>query len=454
MIDTLTNVRPPLRRPQNGDGVANEVSKGSRTYIPPAMRYPAYRRYWLGFLASVGGFQMFQASQFWLVHHDLKGTPLSLGLVGLFNAVPGIVFNLVGGVFADKFDKRKLLIATQVTQAVLILVIATLTWLGLVQMWHILTAAFLAGSVNAFDGPTRQALYPRLVERQAMTSAVALNSSVWQSTRIAGPAISGVVIATAGTAASLYLAALGFVVMAIVMYRLHVPPMERSASKSMVSDVIEGLGYVKRNSVFSFLISMTFFNSFFGMAYVVMMPVFAEDILHKGAGAYGLLLSASGVGSLITTLYLGSHGAFRQRGLLLIGGATLFGLSIVAFALTSEYLGIYPLALALMFLLGIFNSAYMISIQSSLQLMVPDQMRGRIMGFYGMTWSISPLGGMQAGAIASFTGVPFAVAIGGLAVSAFALGPALVNRNVRQLGSLVQRLEGQAAPGPQLTPLR
>ncbi len=411
-----------------------------------------YRRYWLGFLASVGGTQVFHAAQFWLVHHDLKGSPLSLGLVGLFNAIPAIAFNLVGGVFADKFDKRKLLMATQTTQAILVLLIATLTWLDLVRLWHILAVAFLAGSVNAFDGPTRQAFYPHLIERKVLTSAVALNSSVWQGTRIVGPALSGVVIAVAGTAAALFLAVLGYVAMAVTMSRLKVPPIERSVTKSVARDVIEGLKYVKGNSVFSFLMGMTFFNSFFGMAYVAMMPVFAEDILHRGAGAYGALLSAGGVGAFITTVYLGSRSASRQRGLLLIGGATLFGLAIATFALTSTYLRIFPLALALMFVMGVFNSSYMISIQSSLQIMVPDRMRGRVMGFFGMTYSISPLGGMQAGAVASFMGVPFAIALGGLAVSAFALGPALVNRNVRDLGSLIQRLEGQAASGPQHAP--
>jgi MFS family permease len=210
-------------------------------------------------------------------------------------------------------------------------------------------------------------------------------------------------------------------------------------------EILEGIRFIKNNSLFSFLIGMTFFNSFFGMAYVVLMPVFAEDILGQGPEAYGALLSAGGIGALITTIWLSSITNVRRKGMLLIGGAVMFGLSIAAFGLTSDIIGSYILALGIMFISGVFNSVYMISVMSALQVMVPDRMRGRVMGFFGITWSMMPLGGMQAGAIASFIGVPAAVAVGGLAVGAFALGPAMVNRRVRNLGALLQRFERAAA---------
>ena len=185
---------------------------------------------------------------------------------------------------------------------------------------------------------------------------------------------------------------------------------------------------------------MTFFNSFFGMAYVLLMPVFAVDVLEVGGRGLGILLGVGGVGSLVTTIWLGARGGLDHRGIAIIGGATIFGLGIIAFGLTSQFLGNYPLALALMALLGCSNSVYMISIQSSLQMLVPDNVRGRVMGFYGMTYSIMPLGGLQAGALANvaWIGAPFAVSIGGVAVVLFALATGAFNGRIRELGGVVR----------------
>ena len=412
--------------------------------VPPALLYPAYRAYWLGMLASVSGFQMFRVALAWQVY-ELTGSPLYLGYAAAASALPGIIFNLLGGVVADKLDKRLLVLATQTVTAGLILLLGVLTMLGAVHPWHVLAIAFLAGAVEAFDTPARQALYPHLIERRVMVSAVAMNSVIWQGTRIVAPAVAGFVIDLVNTASVYYLGGLGFLVMSVVMLRLtlpHIPPQSRG---NPARDLLEGLDYVRRNSVFSFLIGMTFFNSFFGMAYVMLMPIFAVDILEVGARGQGLLLGISGVGSLLTTLWLGSRTSVRYKGPLIIGGSILFGLTLAAFAVTSELLGLFPLAMALLFFMGIFNSSYMISIQSSLQLLVPDRMRGRVMGFYGMTWSIMPLGGTQAGALASLIGAPLAIMIGGLAVAAFALGPGLLNRNVRGIANLLEA--GESATG-------
>ena len=189
---------------------------------------------------------------------------------------------------------------------------------------------------------------------------------------------------------------------------------------------------------------MTFFNSFFGMAYVVLMPIFAQDILEVGAAGQGWLLSAGGVGALGITMWLSSRNDVSRIGAMIVGGATLFGLLIIAFALTSEYLAYYPLALAIMLLMGLSNSAYMMSIMSSLQTLVPDRMRGRVMGLYGMTYNIMPLGGGLMGQVADRIGAPFTLALGGLAVVGFALGPALANRRVRNLGSLLQSVDSES----------
>ena len=411
--------------------------------VPPAMRYPQYRAYWFGTLASVCGFQMLIFAQGWLTF-ELTGSPLYLGYVAVASALPSIALNLFGGVFADRLDKRKLIFFTQILTAAIIFTLAFLTLFELVRVEHILALAFAAGAVNAFDQPARQALYPHLIDRRVIMSAVALNSAIWQGTRIVAPAVAGIIIGLIGTATAMFVAGAGFVVMAIVILTLRVPRIEAGSTGGAIGALWEGLRFIGGSSIFSFLIAMTFFNSFFGMAYITMMPAIAVDVLKVGADGQGLLMTVGGVGALGVTMLLSSAGNFHRKGLLIIGGGVAFGLSIVAFALTSRFVGSYPLALALMFVMGTSSSTYMISIMSSLQLLVPDRMRGRVMGFYGMTWSIMPLGGMQAGAIATFVGVPVAIAIGGALVAAFSLGPALINRQLRNLGSILMQSEREA----------
>jgi MFS family permease len=209
----------------------------------------------------------------------------------------------------------------------------------------------------------------------------------------------------------------------------------------------EGLTFIRQHSIFSFLIAMTFFNSFFGLAYITLMPVLAVDILHVGARGQGLLMGIGGAGALLTTLWLSSRSQVGSKGWLIIGGGAMSGLSIAALGLTSAFIGSFELALAIMFMIGICNTTYAISIQSTLQMLVPDHMRGRVMGFYGMTYNLMPVGGMLAGAMASLLTAPLAIAVGGLAVAAFAIGPAMMNGAVRNLGTHLGQADIAAAFG-------
>ncbi|MFQ6027374.1 MAG: MFS transporter, partial [Dehalococcoidia bacterium] len=391
-------------------------------------------------LASVGGFQMLRFGQFWLVF-ELTGSPLALGYVGLANGIPAIFLNLFGGLAADRMDQRRLIIAAQGIVALLIFLLATVTLLDLVQVWHILVIAFLAGAVEAFDQPARRALLPHLVDRSVMMSAVALNSSIWPSTRIMAPAVAGFIIAGAGTAAALYVSGVGFLIMAVAAFTMRVPRVTRPASGGAVHDLLEGLGFICQNPVLIFLVAMTFFNSFFGMAYVTLMPVFAVDILKVGANGQGLLLGIGGVGSLITTIWLAARGDAGSKGLLIIGGSIMSGLSVAAFALTAQYVGSFALAMFLMAATSVFNTLSNTALQSTMQLITPDQIRGRVMGFYGMTYNIRPLGAVQAGAVAGVFGAPLAIAAGGFAVVLFTLGAPLLSRRVRRLDRALTEAE-------------
>ena len=420
---------------------------------PAAMRYPSFRAFWFGMVASVSGFQILRFGQFWLIF-EITGSPLALGYVGLANGVPAILLNLFGGVAADRVDQRRLIMIAQAVIAVLIFGLATLTLLEMVRVWHLLAMAFLAGAIEAFDQPARRALFPHLIDRRDMMSAVAMNSAVWPGTRIMAPAVAGIIIALFGTATAFYVSGVGFLVMAVVVYFLTVPHVAGRSRTSTFQDLKEGLSFVGRNSIFSCLIALTFFNSFFGMAYIPLMPIFAVDILKVGADGQGWLMGIGGIGSLLTSIWFAAKGGEASKTWLIIGGGILSGLSVGAFALTSVWVGSFILALVLMFVVGVFNTMQNTALQASMQVLVPDHIRGRVMGIYGMTYNIRPLGGMQAGALAGLITAPFAIAIGGLAVAVFAVGAALANRDLRRLTGLVQESEtalreetsGQPAP--------
>ncbi len=426
------------------DSEASSLLDRLRGAVPPALHYPKFRAFWFGMLGSVAGYQILQFGQLWLMY-QITGSALSLGWVGLANAVPGIVLNLFGGVYADRLDQRRLIIVAQLVTSALVFLLATLTLMDLVRQWHILAIAFSVGAVEAFNQPARQSLYPHLIERRVLVSAIALNSSVWQGTRIVAPALAGATIALVGTAAAFYLAGIGSVVMALVLFFLKVPPISRDSRASAARNMWEGMSFIWQNPIFAFLIGMTFVNSFFGMSYMIMMPVFAVDILKVGAEGQGLMVSVSGIAALATSLWFGSRSRVYHQGFLMIGGAVLFGALIAAFALTARYVGSFPLALGILFFIGFANSTYMINVQGLLHSLVPDQMRGRVMGFFGMTWSVMPLGGLQAGALAGIVTASFAVAIGGLAVAAFAIGPALLNPRVRNVDALLTQRNAELA---------
>jgi len=407
--------------------------KGGRRLLPPAFYYPVYRNFWLGMFGAVCGFQVLMFGQFWLMH-ELTRSPLYLGYVGMANAIPALILNLIGGVVADRADKKRLIVITQILSTSLVVLLGLLTVLDIVRVWHVMTIAAVAGAINAFNQPARQALYPYLIDRHALPSAVALNSAVWSSNRILAPAVAGLLIASFGTASAFFFAGVGMISFALVVQRLTVPEITDQKTGNPAQDMLDGLKFILQNSVFLFLIGMAFFNSFFGLAYVSLMPVFTREILQIGADGQGVLLSINGTGALIMTLVIGLRANLSHKGSVLIGGAAIFGFSIVAFALGAEYIGSFLLAGICMFAMGVFSSTYMISVLSSLQMMVPDYMRGRLMGIYGITWNIMPLGGLYAGVLAGVIGTPFAVASGGILVMAFALGTAVFSNQVRNLG--------------------
>ena len=383
---------------------------------------------------------MNQFGWLWLIH-ELTSSPLYLGYLGVAQSVPAISLITFGGAIADKVDRRRLIVLTQTLMTSMFLFLAIITVLEIVRPWHIIAIAAVVSTINAFDWPARESFYPRLVDRRSMMSAVALDSTTNTGVRVLMPGVAGLMVVALGTSSAFFISAAGYGTMAFFVFRIDPPRQEVRRASNPVRDVAEGVRFVLSRSIFSFLIFMTFFISLFGGSYNMLMPVFAVDVLDVGAGGQGMLMSAAGVGGVLVTFWLGAQSETKRRGLMTIGGVALFGLAVATFGLTSELVGSYPLALGLMFAIGASQVTYMVAISSSIQLMVPDELRGRVMGIHAVTYLLAPLGGMQAGAIASLLGAPYAVFIGGLAVVAFALGPALLNRNVRNLSSVIR--EGQ-----------
>ena len=406
-----------------------------RVHVPSALRYPDFRNYWFGMLASVTGYQMLvMFSLGWLISHELTGDARYLGYMSTAIAVPGISLNLFGGVLADKLNPKRLLGLTQFITAAVVFGLAVLTVLDVVNRWHVLVAAFLIGTMQAFDNPTRQSIFPRLIERKALYNAVALNSSVWTGTRIFAPAIAGVIIGRADIHVAIFISAAGFLALSLVSQRLRLSPVERARGR-VFQEMMVGFSFIKSSPLFSILIGMTFFNSLFGMSYVFLMPVFADEVLDVGAEKIGWLMGAAGLGALTGILIAANLGKSRYKGWLLIGGAAFFGTFLILFAITSNA-QLYGLSIVMLFLADLSISIYLMMVMTTLQSLVPDQYRGRVMGIYSITWSIILLGGLLSSQIAHHINAPVAVAVGGALVVAFALGIALGSRRVRALGSL------------------
>ena len=376
-----------------------------RVHLPSALKYPDFRNYWLGLLAGVSGYQMLVLfSLGWLIFDLTDGDARWVGYMSVSIAGPAIILNLFGGVFADKFNPKHVLGLSQFIMAVLVAGLAMLVIVGVVTEWHVLAVAFLIGTVQAFDTPSRQSIFPRLIERHALPNAVALNAVVWTGTRIVAPTVAGIIIGQISIAAAIFVSALGFLVLSLVSRTLKLPPVER-ASGAVLKEMMTGFLFIKGNPIFSFLIGMTFFNSMFGLSYLFLMPVIAKEVLQVGPEKIAWLLGASGLGALAGIYIASNLGKFQHKGWLLIGGAVLFGASLILFA-TVSYLKMYELSLVILFLEGVFNAIYLMSVMTTLHALVPDQFRGRVMGFYSITWSMAPLGGLQANFMAHYINAP------------------------------------------------
>ena len=382
-----------------------------------ALSSAPYRRFWLGSIASVGSTQLYFISKAWLVF-ELSGSALDLGFLGAATAVPTIFATLIGGLVADRINRRSVLILTSGISAVLLLILGVLDASELVRVWHVLLISSLLGLVQGFDFPARSSIFPALINKKQMMSAVSLNSILWQGSRMILPAIGGFLISITDTSLIFFICGIGFFCMLTVLLTLEVRQ-DNHANDAPWYEFKEGVKFVINHRLFLTLILLSWISMFFGTSYVQIMPLFA-DMLQSAEQGYGLLISATGVGSIIGNLFISRYQQSRKLGIMMLSSAAMAPCSLIGFSLVAWILagtvGAFWLACCFAILTPALSSVFLVSSMTVLQIKVPDAFRGRVMGIHSITFSMISLGGLAAGALAAQFSAPVAVVIGAFVV--------------------------------------
>jgi MFS family permease len=376
-----------------------------------ALKYPNYRLWFCGQLVSLFGTWMQSTAQGFLVF-QLTRSPAYLGYVGFAAGLPSWLFMLYAGVIADRISRRTLLVITQTCMMVLAFVMAGLTFLGLVQPWHIVVLAFVLGVANAFDAPARQAFVLEMVEREDLTNAIALNSAMFNTALVVGPAVAGVTYAAFGPAWCFTINGVSFIAVIAALLAMRLKPQAVVLGRaSALADLKEGLRYVASQPLIRTLIGLLGTTALFGMCFVPLLPAWAVNVLGGDATTNGLLQSARGVGALSGALLIASLGRFRYRGRLLSFGTFAFAIMLLVFA----FVRWLPLSLLTLSCVGIGQILFLNLANGSVQTLSPDALRGRVMSVYMLVlFGFMPIGSLLAGSFAEHFGSPLTVMLGAL----------------------------------------
>jgi MFS family permease len=364
----------------------------SRTFS--AMRHRNFQLYFGGQLISNIGTWMQIIAQSWVVY-QLGHSELTLGLVAFASAIPVLAVSPWGGVIVDRVSRRNLLMLTQTGSMLLAFALAALTFSGVIREWHVIVLAALLGVVNAFDAPARQAFVPEMVGKEDLPNAIALNSMMFNSARVIGPALSGMLLAIVGAAWCFTLNGISFLAVLVGLWLIKLPPHQASPNPpSPWKQLVSGVQYTARSHEMSALILLALVFSIFGISYSTLLPAFVEKVLHGDALAYGWVNTATGLGAVSGAFLLAHRVSHGRRGQLLVLANLAFPLILIAFSFTS----FYPLALVLAFGLGVGFMTQFTTINTLLQTRVEDAFRGRVMGLYTLTFfGFSPFGNLLIG---------------------------------------------------------
>jgi len=383
-----------------------------------AFRHRDYRLFFAGQLTSLVGTWMQTVAQSWLVYR-LTGSAALLGLVGFASQFPIFLLSPIAGAVADTYPRRKSMIIMQTLMMLLAFPLAALTLLNRIQVWQIMVLAVLLGFVNSFDIPVRQSFIAEMVGREDLINAIALNSSMMNGARIIGPAVAGILVSLVGEGWCFLLN--GFSYLAVIIGLLFIragntPPHDHQGSR--IDAIVEGFRFALHTKPVRSILLLLGVVSLMGMPYSVLMPIFADDILHGGPKGLGLLMGFAGIGALIGAATLAGRTGVRGLGSWVMFACAGFGSGLVLFSLSRNFW----LSTILLMPTGFSMMVQMASSNTLIQSMVPDRLRGRVMAIYSMMFvGMAPFGALLAGVLANLLGAPITVAIGGFVCIAGAI---------------------------------
>lgn len=383
-----------------------------------SLKVKDFQLYWFGMFISLIGSWIQITAQSWLVF-ELTKSAFLLGLVSFLNLIPVFFLSLFGGVLADRVNKRNILIITQNAFMALAFILAYMTQAKIITPKLIMIIALLNGIVMAFDAPSRQAMVVELVGKTHLMNAVALNSLAFNSSRIIGPVLAAILIANIGLAGCFYINGFSFIaVIAALMMIKNGKPGPINIRNSLYKDIKEALYYIRDNRIMLILVLIVGVISLFGVSYVILMPVFARNVLGSGVKEFGKLMSAIGVGAILSTLLLAKLGDFKSKGKFLLISLIMFSASLIALSFTRQHL----LAMVMLAFLGWGAVSATAIINTLLQNMVSDRLRGRVMSIFMFTFAgMMPFGNLITGYLASVWNVSNAILFSGIICLVFSV---------------------------------
>ena len=406
---------------------------GNLKNIFRSLKYRNFRLFFGGQSISLIGTWIQRIALPWLVY-DISHSVVLLGIVGFAGQIPTFLLASYAGVIADRHNRYYILIATQILAMLQALTLATLVFLGIIQIWHILLLSVVLGLINAFDSPTRQSFMIEMVEKKEdLGNAIALNSTMVNGARLLGPSIAGVLISITGEATCFLINGVSYLVVIYSLLKMKVKPKVRAPKSSkIITELKEGFRYTFGFKPIKYIILLLALVSLMGMPYSVLMPVFAKETLHGDAHTFGFLMGASGLGAVSGALYLASRKNASGLEKLIPVSAAVFGLGLVLLALSR----VFWLATVVMIITGLGMMLVMASSNTVIQTVIDDNKRGRVMSFFFMAFmGTAPFGSLLAGALAKIIGTPATLAIGGISCVA---GAAIYFRKLPELQSIIR----------------
>jgi MFS family permease len=382
-----------------------------------ALRYPDFFWYWSSYFVSNVGAWMQNVAQGWLLY-ELTDSPLILGLFSLLRTAMLFCFFLLGGLVADRWDRRLVMMWIQIVSLVTAFILAVLVSFHAIQAWHIFILGAITTTAWAFEQPVRNSLIPKLVSREDLVNALALNSITWQGAGLLGPSLVGLLVDRVGIDGCFYINAVSYFAIIWALFRMNIPPQDATGRVGMTQSFFDGLRYIRHQKLILTLLIGSSCVSIFGRSYIILLPVFAKEVLHVGASGLGFISAAPGLGTIIGALTLAALGRVKVRRRIFVSILLVSATALFIFATAQSFEISFPTLVVVGALGTIFDTL----LNTLIQLTVADTYRGRVMGVYGLSSAgLREFGGMQAGFIAEWAGAPFAIQAGAVIVVLVAL---------------------------------